>query len=994
MQYRSLLSSLSRISGLRQSNHFGAIFALSLSLILTACGGGGNTVTDNNAADPGPDGIAPTLLSVSIKQSKTRNASADGTAKLGDSISVSFEASEALMQPEVTIGGFVADVTGKIGDWTAVREMTELDMDGVVSFTISYTDISGVEGVAGSATTDDSAVEYCTEGCVEPEPITLTGSWTLAGEGAAGVGPTAGSKEWFATNAANGAGIEGRPCLFDDAFVFGDDGSFSNQMGDATWVEGWQGADADGCGAPVAPHDGSIAATYAYDEAAGTLTLSGQGAHLGLAKVVNGSELASSSEAPESITYTVLTFDGDFLSVVVEAGDGVFWTFDLAKTQPSPLAGTWRLDGEGAAGVGPTAGSKEWFATNAANGAGIEARACLFDDGFVFGADGSFTNQMGDATWVEGWQGADADGCGAPVAPHDGSIAATFVYDEDAGTVTLNGQGAHLGLAKVVNGSELASSSAAPESITYTVLTFDGSYMSVVVEAGDGVFWTYDLVKDQPSPLAGTWRLDGEGAAGVGPTAGSKEWFATNAANGAGTEARACLFDDGFVFGADGSFTNQMGDATWVEGWQGADADGCGAPVAPHDGSIAATFVYDEAAGTVTLNGQGAHLGLAKVVNGSELASSSAAPESITYTVLTFDGSYMSVVVEAGDGVFWTYDLVKDQPSPLAGTWRLDGEGAAGVGPTAGSKEWFATNAANGAGTEARACLFDDGFVFGADGSFTNQMGDSTWVEGWQGADADGCGAPVAPHDGSIAATFVFDEDAGTVTLNGQGAHLGLAKVVNGSELASSSAAPESITYTVLTFDGDYMTVVVEAGDGVFWTYDLVKDGDTETPEVSILAGVWELDGEGAAGVGPTAGSKEWFATNAANGAGLEGRPCLFDDGFVFGADGSFTNQMGDATWVEGWQGADADGCGAPVAPHDGSIAATFSYDEDAGTITLTGQGAHLGLAKVVNGSELTSPSAAPESITYTILTIDSEYLSVVLEAGDGVFWTYDLVKQ
>ncbi len=96
MQYRSLLSSLSRISGSRQSNHFGAIFALSLSLILSACGGGGSTVTANNTADPGPDGIAPTLMSVSIKQAKTRNASEDGTAKLGDSISVSFEASEAL----------------------------------------------------------------------------------------------------------------------------------------------------------------------------------------------------------------------------------------------------------------------------------------------------------------------------------------------------------------------------------------------------------------------------------------------------------------------------------------------------------------------------------------------------------------------------------------------------------------------------------------------------------------------------------------------------------------------------------------------------------------------------------------------------------------------------------------------------------------------------------------------------------------------------------
>ena len=741
---------------------------------------------------------------------------------MGDSISVSFEASEALMQPVVTIGGFAADVSGKIGDWTAVREMTLLDMDGDVTVTISYTDISGVEGVAGTATTDGSAVQYCTEGCVEPEEITLTGSWKLAGEGAAGVGPTAGSKEWFATNAANNAGIAERPCLFDDAFVFGADGSFANEMGDTTWTEAWQGG-ADTCDTPVAPQDGSIAATYVYDEAASTLTLTGKGAHLGLAKVVNGSELASPSAAPESITYTVLTFDGEFLSVVLEAGDGVFWSYDLVKDVPSPLAGTWRLNGEGAAGVGPTAGSKEWFATNAANNAGIAERPCLFDDAFVFGADGSFANEMGDTTWTEAWQGG-ADTCDTPVAPQDGSIAATFVYDEAASTLTLNGQGAHLGLAKVVNGSELASPSAAPESITYTVLTFDGEFMSVVVEAGDGVFWSYDLVKDQPSPLAGTWRLDGEGAAGVGPTAGSKEWFATNAANNAGIAERPCLFDDGFVFGADGSFANEMGDTTWTEAWQGG-ADTCDTPVAPQDGSIAATFVYDEAASTLTLNGQGAHLGLAKVVNGSELASPSAAPASITYTVLTFDGAYMSVVVEAGDGVFWSYDLVKDvaaAPSILEGTWKLDGESAAGVGPTAGSKEWFATNAANNAGIAERPCLFDDGFVFGADGSFTNEMGDATWIEAWQGG-ADTCDTPVAPQDGSIAATYAYDEAAGTLTLTGQGAHLGLAKVVNGAELASPSAAPESITYTVLTIDSSYLSVVVEAGDGVFWSYDLVK---------------------------------------------------------------------------------------------------------------------------------------------------------------------------
>jgi hypothetical protein len=656
MQYRSLLSSLSRISGLRQTNHFGAIFALSSSLALAACGGGGNAVTENTLAEPGSDGIAPTLLSVSIKQSKTRNGSADGTAKLGDSVSVSFEASEALMQPEVTIGGFAANVSGKIGDWTAVREMTLLDMDGDVTVTISYTDISGVAGVAGTATTDGSAVEYCTEGCVEPEPITLAGTWRLE---AAGVGPTAGDRGWFALNRSNADDLAARPCLFDDAFVFGADGTFANQMGDATWIEAWQNAEAgDGaCLAPVAPHDGGIAASFVYDEAAETLTLNGQGAHLGLAKVVNDSELGSSAEAPESITYTVTTFDGDFLSVVVVTGDGVYWSYDLVKDQPSPFAGTWRLE---AAGVGPTAGDRGWFALNRSNADDLAARPCLFDDVFVFGADGTFANQMGDATWIEAWQNAEAgDGaCLAPVAPHDGGIAASFVYDEAAETLTLNGQGAHLGLAKVVNDSELGSSAEAPESITYTVTTFDGDFLSVVVVTGDGVYWSYDLVKDQPSPFAGTWRLE---AAGVGPTAGDRGWFALNRSNADDLAARPCLFDDALVFGADGSFANQMGDTTWVETWQNAEAgDGaCLTPVAPHDGSVVASFVYDEDAGTITLTGQGAHLGLAKVVNDSELASPSDAPASVTYTVVTIDSDFLSVVVLAGDGVYWSYDFAK-----------------------------------------------------------------------------------------------------------------------------------------------------------------------------------------------------------------------------------------------------------------------------------------------------------------------------------------------
>jgi len=72
---------------------------------------------------------------------------------------------------------------------------------------------------------------------------------------------------------------------------------------------------------------------------------------------------------------------------------------------------------------------------------------------------------------------------------------------------------------------------------------------------------------------------------------------------------------------------------------------------------------------------------------------------------------------------------------------------------------------------------------------------------------------------------------------------------------------------------------------------------------------------------------------------------------------------MNGSTWLEAWQGA-PEGCGAPIAPHVGG-AATYAYDATAGTLTVNGLGAHIGLAKVINGAEISSPSAAVSSITY-----------------------------
>ncbi len=72
---------------------------------------------------------------------------------------------------------------------------------------------------------------------------------------------------------------------------------------------------------------------------------------------------------------------------------------------------------------------------------------------------------------------------------------------------------------------------------------------------------------------------------------------------------------------------------------------------------------------------------------------------------------------------------------------------------------------------------------------------------------------------------------------------------------------------------------------------------------------------------------------------------------------------------------------------------ATWSYDEDAGTLIIDGFGAYLGLPKAVNEGELPAVPV-PTSITYSIVFDDNNNtMSVSIEAGDGVWWQYKLVR-
>ena len=324
-----------------------------------------------------------------------------------------------------------------------------------------------------------------------------------------------------------------------------------------------------------------------------------------------------------------------------------------APTVQNTLEGTWKMVEEaGALGVGPAVGDTSWWNCDATC---VTDRACYYDDIYVFNPDGTFNNVLGAQTWVEGWQGG-SDACGTPVAPYDGSASATYTYDSAAGTVTLNGTGAYIGLAKANNAGELPNV-AVPSSITYNVTFLDANTISVYIESGAGVFWQYKLerVGATSSPIEGTWKMAEEaGSLGVGPAVGDTSWW--NCDDACVTE-RACYYDDTYVFNSDGSFSNVLGTDTWVEGWQGG-SDACGTPVAPYDGSASATYTYDSAAGTVTVNGTGAYIGLAKANNAGELPNV-AVPTSITYNVTFVDANTMTVYVEAGAGVFWQYKLVK-----------------------------------------------------------------------------------------------------------------------------------------------------------------------------------------------------------------------------------------------------------------------------------------------------------------------------------------------
>lgn len=105
------------------------------------------------------DNTKPTLSPVVIISSNT-NAPTGTLAKVGDTVTLSFTADENIQTPTVTIAGHTITPAGSDKSWTATYTMTNTDNEGVVPFTINFTDIAGNVGIQVTGTTNGSSVTF------------------------------------------------------------------------------------------------------------------------------------------------------------------------------------------------------------------------------------------------------------------------------------------------------------------------------------------------------------------------------------------------------------------------------------------------------------------------------------------------------------------------------------------------------------------------------------------------------------------------------------------------------------------------------------------------------------------------------------------------------------------------------------------------------------------------------------------------------------------
>ena len=841
-------------------------------------------------------------------------------------------------------------VTGNVGDSS---QSSDYSMDWAYNDSWAYK-VEGAWTYGGSNCTDGSTTTW-ESSCVYPfaigqEPATFTpptwaGDWILDPvAGALAVGPNAGSVgDWYASSVGD---VDTRACLFDDIHRFNADGTYQQVMQDQTWLEPWQGVD-EGCGAPIAPHNGSNAATYTFTDT--SVTVIGDGAFMGLAKVHNtGEDGASGGE----ITYNIVSVDENYMVVNIAYLPGA--------------DNTWQFMFRNAAYTPPPVETTDVTFTVNTSTIEVGANGMYLGGGVLGGANAyAMTDADGDGTW-EVTITMDEGTTGNYTILNSPNDAGDWGAKED-----LSGQEC----ADAVNNNDRILAPVGADDYT-----LQHCYGNCYVDGTCGPVGPCD------SALALT--------PGTTQTGNTSEW--------------GDLFDDSTCLGL-------------------------------YDGGDDALFMYTATADGETLNvtvtGQLGWSGVAmsqgcpteggEVCVGSQTSSSSNA---LSFTSDPLIGGEVYYIHISTYPTPQTTDFILDTeviaaPSCLVPT----GLTATGVSPTGATLSWVSS------GTAFMVELQPAGSAQGTAGGYV--IGDVENITTTSVTIPEGSLAPSTSYDFfvvNICGEGDLSEYAGPSTFNTllQGPSCGETlsydyptgssggfnfdtnfTAANAADLLFTSTVDNAGDVLTLDIGGstesgyDFVYVTdgagnvllapvsgtisasVESAGGTVNVY-IASDASITSGPVTFTvsctpftaptwAGDWLLDPTaGALAVGPNAGSVgDWYANSADD---VTTRACLFDDIYRFNADGTYQQVMQDQTWLEGWQGVD-EGCGAPIAPHDGSNAATYTYTDS--TITVNGDGAFMGLAKVHDTGE---DGVSGGSITYNIVSVDENYLVVNIQYAPG----------
>ncbi|HAQ72288.1 MAG: PKD domain-containing protein [Cyclobacteriaceae bacterium] len=462
------------------------------------------------------------------------------------------------------------------------------------------------------------------------------------------VGPTDRSQIWWSLGL--GQEICERACVLDDTFTFNVDGTMTRVVGDDFWAEegtwptagcfdtsvaeNWLAADG---GDLSTWGDGTFDYTYSIEDE--TLTLSGAGAYMGLAKVGSTAEYTvPQSEVIYKVAKVVdATVDTLVLETVLDEVGG-YWSFtfvsyDVASDEPEmPVCEV----------VEAADSTQVTFMLNFNDYTGEGTTPAVIGNWNGWSSAQPMTDEDGDGMWESTMTLATGD--------------YEFKFATDAGDQEALTAGSDCTLTTDIYTNRTLNVAGTP--IWYGVVCWEAcldcapSFTAADLVGKDWTLWDVDQV------------------IAVGPGIGRGDWFA---ANEAWIAAVPCLFDDTFTFDDAGGFVVNVGDSVLLEDWMDSvSVTGC-VPVADIPENLAAwgggdfTYTFTEGSETtlptISVTGNGAYLGFYKGGPGAEQR----APKdtTITYEVIRFyDGptnKRLRVGVdysEAGDGsAYWNYLL-------------------------------------------------------------------------------------------------------------------------------------------------------------------------------------------------------------------------------------------------------------------------------------------------------------------------------------------------